>query len=682
MTENTIKTEEDLLARAATALQANDLDAAAAALARRLDESPDDARALHFLGLVRMKQGAVDQALPCFERAAALTPTPLTLGNLATALKALRRFDEAEAAYRRALVDAPSGGQILLGLGTLLWTQKRLDEAVALLATAPDDPTAIYFRARVHEDQGADAQAEAAYRTLLQRWPNAAEAANDFALLLARTERKPEALRYAEAAVAAKPTWAEAQVNLGVLCRALGLIDRACVAFERAFALRPRAAEALTLARLFRARGALATAQGWEARALEMAPGQPAVLCAVAVARRADGGEAMALLEKAAGLAPDDPDVLNELAQALLAEGREDEAEAPLRRAVDRAPSNGPLIANLAELCKAQGRRDEAEVLYRRALALAADDPVILYNFALLLLQQGRFDEAFPAFEARHALPDAAFRPPLYAMPRWQGEALAGTTLLLQNEQGFGDEIQFARGARWVKEQGARVWIMTRPPLVALMRTLPWADRVLTKEQSIEAERCDAWTYAPSLLALPDARAAGPVPYLAADPVKVAAWRDWLVPRGAVPGRIVGVLHAGKPRPVGRSVPVAAFAAALAGLRLSFVSLQRPDEHASLDGLSAIEAGARLVDFSETAALIANLDLLISVDSAPAHLAGALGQPVWTLLKADPDWRWFLDREDSPWYPSMRLFRQQRRGDWSAPLEALRRALIHRFGEG
>ena len=269
---------------------------------------------------------------------------------------------------------------------------------------------------------------------------------------------------------------------------------------------------------------------------------------------------------------------------------------------------------------------------------------------------------------------------PEFAQPPWDGSELNGKTVLLHAEQGLGDSIQFVRYVPMVRDRGGKVVLQCQPALSRLFTGLPGIDRVIKNGDPIP--RFDA--HCP-LLSLP--RAFGTtldsipasVPYLTADPAAALDWAKRLADR---PGKKVGIVWAGRAGYVGdrtRSLSLTTLAPLACASGITWYSLQKGYAAAQISdapqGMELIDRTAELNDFADTAALIANLDLVISVDTAVAHLAGAMGKSVWTLLPYAPDWRWLLNRDDSPWYPTMRLFRQQRPGDWGEVIQRIAESL-------
>ena len=343
------------------------------------------------------------------------------------------------------------------------------------------------------------------------------------------------------------------------------------------------------------------------------------------------------------------PDLHNNLGLALRQAGHLDDAAEALRRAAAISPQDAYGQSNLAGVLKELGRLDEAESLYRDVLRRHPDDPVAHYSLGLVLLLAGRLDEGWPEYEWRFQA--GAVRVPACAQPQWQGEPLAGRTLLVRLEQGFGTNIQFCRYATQVS--GGRVILEVYPSLRRLfsrLRGIEGFEGIVSAGEALP--RFDLYVplmSLPRLLTAPSTNA----PYLVADPQRVAAWQDRLGSHGLK----IGVAWQGNPdsqAELGRSYPIACLGklASLPGVRL--ISLQK---HHGLDQLATAPAGLRIETpeldtgpdaFVDTAAVMQNLDLVVTSDTSIAHLAGALGRPVWVALQHVPDWRWQLGRDDCP----------------------------------
>jgi hypothetical protein len=333
-------------------------------------------------------------------------------------------------------------------------------------------------------------------------------------------------------------------------------------------------------------------------------------------------------------------------------------------------PAYADAHVNLANALKEQGRTDEALGCYQLALWLKPDSAAARYNRSLALLQAGRWTEGWAEYEYRWRRGSMPQRHT--DRPRWDGADLAGKTIVLWCEQGLGDAIQFARYAPAVKDRGGRIVLECPPQLAALLVTCPGVDAVVAEGQPLPVFDMQAPLLSlPALFGTTPENLPAAVPYLAAEPDRVETWRQRL--EGVAAFR-VGVCWQGNRFLRGdrhRSFPLASLAplAAVPGVRL--VSLQKGPGADQLKAarLAVVDLGDELDPppggFRDTAALLKSLHLVVSCDSAVAHLAGAMGVPVWLALSTMPDWRWLLGRADTPWYSSVRLFRQERLGDWA-----------------
>ena len=388
-------------------------------------------------------------------------------------------------------------------------------------------------------------------------------------------------------------------------------------------------------------------------------------------------------------LRPDYPNARTNLAIALHSLGRLDAAEMEYREAMAAGADPVATHSNLSVLLREMRRANEAESHARLALEYAPGFASAQVNLALALLLAGRWTEAWPYYEARWQLGDLADERRDFAQPQWTRlQPTVGQTILLHAEQGLGDTLQFCRYAPLVAALGARVVLEVQPALVRLLSGLEGVERVVAMGDTLPAFDCHC-----PLMSLPLAFGTTPdsVPgadaYLSAEPDAVATWRQRLA---NLPGLRVGLVWAGSsrawmPHAVAvdrrRSMRLADMAPLGEVAGCSFVSLQLGPPAAQLrsppEGLVVHDFSTQLHDFAETAALVANLDLVIAVDTSVAHLAGALGRPVWLLNRFDTCWRWLLEGEYSPWYHSLRQFRHPGgRGDWSGVMQRVRDALV------
>ncbi len=391
--------------------------------------------------------------------------------------------------------------------------------------------------------------------------------------------------------------------------------------------------------------------------------------------------EAITLLGLMIGRGGDDGMYLYLLGHAHYLQGRYQEAETALRASVRVDPTRSEAFNDLAASLFRQFRDAEALNYIRQSLVLNPDMPEAAETESIWLLRYGRFREAWPKYEARNRTGEGKSFARDFRQPQWKGEPIHGKTILLHAEQGLGDSIQFVRYAPLVAARGAKVILEVHAGLGHLCRNLRGISQLI--ERGVPPPHFDVQC---PLLSLPLAfrtdldSIPASVPYLAPDPQRVFTWRARL---GTRRGMRIGIAWSGNRLHRDdrhRSIPLAALAPLLRDRpEFEFHVVQtdiRPADRETLRTMPHIhEHGVLLRDFSDTAALVSLLDLVITVDTAVAHLAGALGWPVWVMLAAVPDWRWMLGRDDSPWYPSMTLFRQRRRDDWAPVLTEVARQM-------
>jgi len=395
--------------------------------------------------------------------------------------------------------------------------------------------------------------------------------------------------------------------------------------------------------------------------------------------------EALAVYDRVLTLAREQAAVLDQRAIALLDLDRCEEALASIDRALALRPDMESALGNRARILMALGRHAEAVAWLERAVVVHPDDVGLNVNLGMARLLLGDFERGSRHYEWRWRLPGMRPFLPDGGDRLWLGEGdLAGETIILYADQGLGDTIQFARYARLVAAKGASVVLFVQAPLLRLLHGLEGVDRLLTAGDDVPA-----FDFYCPLLSLPLACGTRleSIPalrrYIEPDPVLVAAWTDRLGPK-ARPR--VGVFWSSTSTDRllrKRAIPLARFARIFRS-DIEFCVVQKDIAETDRAVLAAcpsvIDLSAGLTDFAETAAAIETMDLIVTVDASVAHLAGAMGKPVWILLHSDPDWRWLLGRDDSPWYPTARLFRQSSTGDWEGVLERVAAALAC-FGE-
>lgn len=419
-------------------------------------------------------------------------------------------------------------------------------------------------------------------------------------------------------------------------------------------------------------------------RALRGEPDNPDLLHNRGAALRELGRheEAAASLRSALTLSPHDAETLSDLGMSLRALDREEEALECFDRALRRKPDFAQALTNRGNALLALGRQEEAIASHRSALALDERNADVRLNLAVAELAAGDWLNGWRHYGWRRGAKQFAGRYRTHAQPLWQGEAaISGRTILLHAEQGFGDTIMFARYAPLVAARGARVVLEVQPRLKRLLEQLGGVAQVVATGEALAAYDLQC-----PLAGLPLAFGTTPEtvpaakPYLVAPDDSAGKWRQKLA---ALRRPLIGIAWSGSAaygKDRTRSISLEELGPLLAAPGAGFVSLQKevsPEDRAALETLGIPNTGPEQEDFCDAAGLIAQLDLVISVDTAVAHLAGAMGKRVWLLLSSSPDWRWMREREDTPWYPSTRLFRQrQRASGWNETVARLVNELV------
>jgi len=650
-----------------------------------LAAEPHDSNVLQMLGIALARTGHPREAVEALAAAAAIQPGNAVLqANLGQALNETGRHAEALACYGRAVASKPDFAAAHHGRGMTLLRLGQAEAAVRALNNA------------------------------LRLAPDIASFHNDLGVVLERLDRGSEALLHFERATQLDPGHAAAHHNRGLLEAALGRHSQALDSLNRALALQPRHAaihsnRGNVLADLGRTEEAIASYD----EALALQARDPVTLCkrAQLLMSLQRFPEALANLDTAITLAPGDlnahfqrgvvlvrlerlveglqsfdralaldsrcAETLNNRGVALVLLGRSQQAQADFTKALALAPRYMEAYINAANNLTTLERDTEALLCFDRALSIDPHNPQLHWGKARLLLSRGDFRQGWPLFESRLQLEHLRPLQRHTQLPRWQRtQSIEGKTLLVHAEQGLGDTVQFCRYLPLLEARGAQVIFEVQPALQLLLRSLPSRARMIPVGMPLPP-----FDLSTPLLSLPwlletglDSIPAG-VPYLSAEPARIESWRTRLA---ALPGLKVGIAWQGNVATerqggfVGRSFGLAAAAplAQLAGV--SLISLQKgagARQRQQVDFMSKVlqltdpeEMGA--AELMDTAALMSGLDLIVTADTLTAHLAGALGLPVWVVLNASADWRWLRQREDSPWYPTMRLFRQNTTQGW------------------
>ncbi len=601
---------------------------------------------------------------------------------------------QAEALCRQILQEEPQNARSLHLLGVLMQQAGCNEESLTLLrravALCPDDADFHYNLGVVQQLLGRKAEALASYRHALALQPEHALALNNLGNLALNLDRLDEAEECLRHSLRVQPENGAAYHNLGLVCKRRGNLDEAITCFRQA--VRFRADDAMIhydLGQLLEEQGQSEEAIHAFEQAARLQPDDPLfrfTLANVLILRRKPAA-ALPHYEIALRCQPTEPGHHSNLGNVLTQLGRPQEGEAHCREAIRLKPDFVNGHHNLSVALAAQGRLDEALTSVEDALRIEPEHAGARHCRALWRLQQGRFAEGWPEYEWRWKMPDMVPRKCQELL--WDGSPLDGRTILLWAEQGLGDTLQAIRFAPLVKERGGTVIVECQASLVPLLSRCVGIDRLVARGAPVpEADVQAPLMSLPWLLGITLKTLPAEVPYLFADPDLVEKWRCELE---GPPSLKVGIAWQGNPLYSGdsmRSIPLRHFAALaqLPGVRL--FSLQKgigsEQQQTVADQFYLVDLGCRLDEttgaFMDTAAVMHNLDLVITSDTAIAHLAGGLGRPVWVALCIGCDWRFFEHRQDNPWYPTMRLFRQTRFGDWDEVFARMAEEISRRVG--
>jgi len=595
------------------------------------------------------------------------------------------RLGEAVDLCRALLKDAPGHAGALHLLGMAEFKLGRPEAAETLIRKAlditPDFAETHNSLAQVLVAQGKNAEAAASWRRALEIRPDFAEALNRLGVVLGNLGQWDEARDYFSHAVTVKPDFAEAYNNLGVASHEKGDFAQAVLCAERAVQLRPDYAAAfVTLGNACRAQNKNAQARIGYEKALAIDPGSAGArnnLGLILLEAEGDSDAAAECFRKVLDLQPDHVAARTHLGITFCRKGDFAQGISCFEQALGLQPDYREALNNLGNAYRAVGKNEVAITAYRQAVALRPQEPEGHHNLAMGLLAAENFEEGWREYEYRWQTRQLAPARRDFTQPQWRGEAAAGKTLLIHAEQGFGDTIQFCRYAPLAAAQGLRVILEVQPELVRLLHSLPGITQIVARGDALPAFDLHC-----PMLSLPLAFDAQPETIPADIPYLVAPKNEISIPQGTEKFR-VGLCWAGNPRLFSIDLAAANRRRSIAPQMLKplledpdtgFYSLQKDGSEAAAD-LGLVDIMPDCSDFADTAALIATLDLVISVDSAVAHLAAALGKPVWLLNRYDSCWRWPHKRESSRWYPQMRIFHQPNPGDWASVIQQVKETL-------
>ena len=626
---------------------------AAACYDHLLRQDPCNADALQLSGVLARQEGRLDASERLISKAIQLNAEVSTYHhNLARTYALQGRRIDAKGSYRQALRLNGRDADSMQMLAQLLEDTSEAAEAIQLckkvIELAPDREAVYFHLAFLLNSRGEVTAALEIYRRAVTLFPNSSDSHFSLGKALYEAGLPEECIPCYERALALKSDDPEAHNCLGRVLHERGDLGLARQSYLRAVTLTPEFAEALS-----------------NLGALQMDAGEYKT------------GEAV--LRRAIALKPDLWNAHCNLGSILARQGDALGAIAAFRNVLMVNPRDVPTLCSLGFTLDALGDEAGAASCFRFALEVQPESSLARFNLSSHLLLDGNFADGWREYEQRWLVRQFAGKREPFAQPQWRGEPIRGGRIYVYAEQGLGDTLQFVRYVPMLAELGAEVILEVQPPLLALLRDLHPAVEAIAK-----GERPQEVDWHSPLLSLPGAfgtdlsNIPAPVSYLQADASKCAAWSRRL----ATGSLRVGVVWTGNPehtRDRLRSIPFSQFRRLTGVEGTTLYALQKGLTVAQREELASagkvVDLGAELEDFTDTAAIVANLDLVITVDTSVAHLAGALGKPVWILLPHVPDWRWLRERSDSPWYPTARLFRQTVPGRWDCVLERVEREL-------
>ncbi|MBT4837999.1 MAG: tetratricopeptide repeat protein [Methylococcales bacterium] len=531
-------------------------------------------------------------------------------------------------------------------------------------------PQAIQLALGYHQ-KGELEQAEAIYQQVLSIEANNSDVLYLLGLLAHQIARHDVAIELISRSIAINTNFADAHFNLGNAQLAMNQVDDAMLSYQQALSIKPNYPELLlNLGKIFHDKGLLDQAEHHYFQALQHKPNFLEALFNMGNLLKDQGklDEAKYYFYKVIELHPDFATVYCNLGSILQQQRNDDEAMQFFNKALKLKPDDEQVYCNMGNIHSLHGRTDEALSCYQQCLAINPEFADAHYNQALSLLQIGDFLQGWKEYEWRWKSSSWQIDSRGYSQPQWQGESLVNKTILLYPEQGYGDAIQFIRYVKKVAEFGGQIIVECQTPLTQLFSCLP----EIKASYSLGEAPLTFDVHAPlmslpfilktSLHDIPESKG-----YLSVQSEDIEQWQQQL--ELSSEGLNVGFIWCGNPghcNDHNRSIPIDKISPLFEEKKIKFFSLQVTERSKELENIDTniCDLSSKINNFYDTATIIMNLEVVIAVDTAIAHLAGALGRPVWLMLPYHAEWRWLENRLDSPWYASMRLYRQQAEGDW------------------
>jgi tetratricopeptide (TPR) repeat protein/glycosyltransferase involved in cell wall biosynthesis len=664
-----------------------DLEDAIATYQKALELRPNYAEAHNNLGIVYKEQDKMAEAIACYEAAIQLKPTYAeAFNNLGIVLRIQGKLEAAIQQFEQAIALKPTYAEAYTSLASAYQQQGNPEAAIAqytkLLELKPTNAEAFNNLGLAYQQQGKIEEAMAAYAQALVHRPNYPNVSNNLGNLLLDAGRMDEAIQAYQQAIADRPNYAEAYNNLGNAYQRQSNYEQAVIYYRKALESRPNFVEALSnLGAVLKDQKQLDAAVSCLKQALAIRDDYAEIHNNLGNVYQDQGKieDAIACYESAVALKPDLAEVHSNLGNMLQYLGNFEAAFEHFHQAIAAQPDFAGAYNNLGIAYRNHGQLDQAFIAYSKAIELDPNFIEAHWNKSLNHLLLGDFQQGFAGYEQRFDWIKFKDQNPQrnYPQPRWDGAPLDGKTILLHAEQGMGDTIQFIRYAPIVANLGGRIILECHPPLFNLLKDLPAIVQLIPYGQPIPPFDTHAPLMSlPYILGTTLETVPAEIPYLQnSDPSALCLLPPALSHPSAsclLPSVLkIGIVWSGNPdNPYNRArtVPLRSLVQLADIPGVALYSLQKDltasDEDLLKHHPEIQDLRSQLTDFTHTAALIQQLDVIISIDTAVTHLAGALGKPVWLLLPSAADWRWMIDREDTPWYPTMRLFRQSTFGDW------------------
>lgn len=649
--EMLIGSPSEVLQRAAIHYNKSEFAAAAAICREVIEKDADNADALYILGHIAMQTGESDVAVGNFVRAVSLDPTePRFNRGFAEALGRSGRTEQAISAWSQYLTLQPNDLNAHCSLGQLLVASSRSEAAIDIYKAAalldPDDTRVQLGLAIAYHKAGHLTEAIPLYEKLLLENEEWTACHNGLAAALRHVGENNRAITHGKRAIQLAPNLADAHNNLGLSYIDAGDTARALNALQEANRLQPENAEIINN-------------------------------LGVALAKANQVAAAQEQFHKALAARPGWAEGHLNLANAYRRENRLGEAVENYQRAIEADPSDFRIYGSFALAQLNQNQPKAAIANYEIALELAPSDPELRKGLGIAQLLAGNLSDGWQNYESRLQ----CGQPRQFSIPRWNGEDLESGTLLVHAEQGFGDTLQFCRYLAPLSQRvnAAKIVFECQKSLVGLLETIEGADAVVPRGAiDPAADRHVPLMSLPRIFSTTLETIPAPPSYL----TPPTSGKVMELPSGK-PN--IGIVWRGNPLRQDdnmRSCPLSALAPLFRVPGLNFISLQTdvsPEDRKQLKSLNVHDVSENIDDFGDTASIVSQLDLIVSVDTATAHLCGGLGKPIWVLLEYAADWRYLLGRDDSPWYPSMKLFRQQNRGDWDGLAACAAAALAEKY---